>query len=427
MSSRSWAPKKKDVAKSALEAEREVPSFAPRDFAVQAREADSPATEDGPGDLYDAYLEQRRAQSRAAIRAGDEQSDVAEAVQAKPAALGGKSADEQATKVENAPPADLLETYLRQRRTARRVAEGAAGDGRRAASQRVRSRLALGPPGDRYEREAERVAGQVVEGQVGDGVRLRAASSVQRVSPDGAIPVGARVETAIQQARSGGRGLPEGLRGSMEQKFGADFSGVKVHVDARSDQISRSIQARAFTTGKDVFFKRGEYNPDNREGQELIAHELTHVVQQTGTGAASPSPQAVIQPASTAKRPLKGLPATLGVLHHAHIFFEDGKHPGNFGYGPGGFFVETDTGNYVADKTGLDDSIMRAAIRHVGSFGKYVLGTHDCQNYVQKILEVYDKMNSGQIEIELQDIGSPPLGDIVYYYNNVNNEYELEE
>lgn len=65
---------------------------------------------------------------------------------------------------------------------------------------------------------------------------------------------------------------------------------MKVHNDAQSDQLNQSIQARAFTTGQDVFFRGGEYNPGSRGGQELIAHELTHVVQQNG-GAVSRSLQ----------------------------------------------------------------------------------------------------------------------------------------
>ncbi|MEH1916916.1 eCIS core domain-containing protein [Nostoc sp.] len=64
----------------------------------------------------------------------------------------------------------------------------------------------------------------------------------------------------------------------MEQAFGADFSGVKVHTNGQSDQLNRSIQARAFTTGQDVFFREREYNPGSQGGQEL----LTHVVQQNG-------------------------------------------------------------------------------------------------------------------------------------------------
>ncbi len=104
---------------------------------------------------------------------------------------------------------------------------------------------------------------------------------VQRVS-DGGIAASSDLETSIQQARGGGHPLAESIKSPMEQAFGADFSGVKVHTDGQSDQLNRSIQARAFTTGQDVFFRQGEYNPGSRGGQELIAHELTHVVQQNG-------------------------------------------------------------------------------------------------------------------------------------------------
>jgi hypothetical protein len=68
----------------------------------------------------------------------------------------------------------------------------------------------------------------------------------------------------------------------MEDAFGADFSGVKVHSDAQSDSLNQSLQATAFTTGSDVFFAKGQYKPTSPAGQELLAHELTHVVQQGG-------------------------------------------------------------------------------------------------------------------------------------------------
>lgn len=88
------------------------------------------------------------------------------------------------------------------------------------------------------------------------------------------------LESAINSAKGGGQPLEAGLQRSMGQAMGADFSGVKVHTDAQADRLNRSVQARAFTTGQDVFFRQGEYNPGSRGGQELIAHELTHVVQQ---------------------------------------------------------------------------------------------------------------------------------------------------
>ena len=88
------------------------------------------------------------------------------------------------------------------------------------------------------------------------------------------------LEASINQARGGGQVMADNIREPMEVAFGADFSGVKVHTDGQSDQLNQSIQARAFTTGQDVFFRQGEYNPGSRGGQELLAHELTHVVQQ---------------------------------------------------------------------------------------------------------------------------------------------------
>ncbi|MEH2313517.1 MAG: DUF4157 domain-containing protein [Nostoc sp.] len=90
------------------------------------------------------------------------------------------------------------------------------------------------------------------------------------------------IEASINQARGGGQAMADNIRHPMEVAFGTDFSGVKVHTDGKSDQLNRSIQARAFTTGQDVFFRQGEYNPGSRGGQELLAHELTHVVQQNG-------------------------------------------------------------------------------------------------------------------------------------------------
>lgn len=92
------------------------------------------------------------------------------------------------------------------------------------------------------------------------------------------------VERSIDQARSGGQGLDHGVRSQMESSFGADFGGVRVHTDANADSLNRALSARAFTTGQDVFFRQGEYNPGSSTGRELLAHELTHVVQQNGDG-----------------------------------------------------------------------------------------------------------------------------------------------
>ena len=70
----------------------------------------------------------------------------------------------------------------------------------------------------------------------------------------------------------------------MEGAFGADFGGVRVHADSSADGLSRSMQAKAFTVGSDIFFARGQYQPSSTSGQRLLAHELTHTVQQGAAG-----------------------------------------------------------------------------------------------------------------------------------------------
>jgi hypothetical protein len=92
----------------------------------------------------------------------------------------------------------------------------------------------------------------------------------------------AEVETAIASARGAGQPLDSNVRGQMETAFDADFGGVRVHTGSEADALNRAVHARAFTTGHDIFFRAGEYNPQSSGGRELLAHELTHVVQQTG-------------------------------------------------------------------------------------------------------------------------------------------------
>lgn len=90
------------------------------------------------------------------------------------------------------------------------------------------------------------------------------------------------VSSTIERAKGGGQALPDNVRGQMEQGFGTDFSGVKIHTGSKSDDLNKSMSARAFTTGNDIFFGKGEYDPGSKGGQETLAHELTHVVQQSG-------------------------------------------------------------------------------------------------------------------------------------------------
>lgn len=111
---------------------------------------------------------------------------------------------------------------------------------------------------------------------------------VQRMmSIDGAAEPAASSETVervIQQQSAGGNLMDHGVRARMEDSFGADFGAVRIHNDPGSHELSRALDARAFTTGHDIFFSENSYEPGSSSGLELLAHELTHVVQQKESG-----------------------------------------------------------------------------------------------------------------------------------------------
>lgn len=114
-------------------------------------------------------------------------------------------------------------------------------------------------------------------------------TAVQRVlaqrSATGPAEVDDETAAAINSSRGSGHELESGIAQRAGQTMGHDFSDVTVHTDSSADQLSRQLGAKAFTTGSDIYFREGAYDPATSKGQHLIAHELTHVVQQ---GSAAP-------------------------------------------------------------------------------------------------------------------------------------------
>jgi hypothetical protein len=105
-------------------------------------------------------------------------------------------------------------------------------------------------------------------------------SLLQLKGAAGSMTAPPAVESSIQQLRGAGQPLAEPIRQPLEEAFGADFGAVRAHTDTQADELNRSMQAKAFTIGQHIFFRQGEYRPACRDGQALLAHELTHVVQQ---------------------------------------------------------------------------------------------------------------------------------------------------
>lgn len=116
---------------------------------------------------------------------------------------------------------------------------------------------------------------------------------------DGEAELDESVARAIEQRRGAGSALPGQVREDMEGAFGADFSDVRVHDDPDAHELNESVRARAFTVGNDIFFKEGTYDTSSTPGKKLLAHELTHVVQQDG---ASGAPTSVSDPSDASER-----------------------------------------------------------------------------------------------------------------------------
>jgi hypothetical protein len=170
----------------------------------------------------------------------------------------------------------------------------------------VQAKLSVGPADDVYEREADAVADRVVRSlaapsmmaAAGSGERVRRSampvSNITKIAPgagrvrrfatvgvDGG-ELDADTDAAISASRGGGKAMGQDVRRKMEGAFGADFGGIRIHEGSKASELNNRIQAKAFTVGNDIYFRDGAPDASSRDGQHLLAHELTHTVQQGG-------------------------------------------------------------------------------------------------------------------------------------------------
>lgn len=146
------------------------------------------------------------------------------------------------------------------------------------ASAKIQTKLTVNETGDIYEQEADRVADQVTHTSE-SGLQLERLLSVSDHAGDagsmGAPPI-------VQEVlHSPGQSLDRSTREFIEPRFGHDFSRVRVHTDAQAAASAEAVQARAYTHGWDVVFGAGQFAPNTAAGQKLLAHELTHTLEQT--------------------------------------------------------------------------------------------------------------------------------------------------
>ncbi|MEB3216077.1 MAG: DUF4157 domain-containing protein [Nostocales cyanobacterium 94392] len=174
------------------------------------------------------------------------------------------------------------------------------GYGNNYVGKVIQAKLTVGQAGDVYEQEADRVADQIMRMPESDSIsgvnvseqiqpvriqrmctECEEEEQIHRKEGGGPTPtVTPALESRLNTTKGSGEPLPQWVRSRMEPRFGADFAGVRVHRGSEASTLNRELGAQAFTRQRDIYFGAGRYQPDTREGQRLLAHELTHVVQQ---------------------------------------------------------------------------------------------------------------------------------------------------
>lgn len=145
------------------------------------------------------------------------------------------------------------------------------------------SALRISRPADPAEIEADKVAEAVISRDACDLRHEQAGQSIIQTKATNGTEISSDTAQQISNL-SGGSPLRDEERKYFEPRFGADFSGVKVHTDSNASRMAESIDSRAFTKDNNIVFSKGEYQPGTSEGNKLIAHELAHVVQQNPHG-----------------------------------------------------------------------------------------------------------------------------------------------
>jgi hypothetical protein len=152
---------------------------------------------------------------------------------------------------------------------------------RRHGSDVIQAKLTIGSPNGKYEQEADRMADQIVRMS-----KTRAQQPMKEISQPKGVPaqsvsVSPHLEARIDAIRGNGQPLSESIRAFFEARFGYDFGQVRIHTNRRAAETAQMLKARAFVVGRDLVFGAGKYKPETPTGQRLLAHELTHVVQQS--------------------------------------------------------------------------------------------------------------------------------------------------
>jgi len=189
--------------------------------------------------------------------------------------------------INRAPDAHFAARPLKLQRKCACGASTPSGETCDECKGKLQTKLAVGTVDDPLEHEADRVAERVMASAAPEGIG-DAPVRVQRAGGEGASSTQSAPPSVERALAAGGRPLEPSVRHEMERRFGHDFFDVRVHDDAQAQASARDVSAHAYTAGSHIVFGAGSYAPGTSEGRRLLAHELTHVLQQAPASQSAP-------------------------------------------------------------------------------------------------------------------------------------------
>jgi len=279
-----------------------------------------------------------------------------------------------------------------------RAASKKAGDEELSFAQPLgmQARLAVGATDDPLEQEADRAAAQVLGGIGKASVQTSSVPHLSRVA-SGSAAASVAPASVSRTLQAYGEPLSGATRSFFEPRFGHDFAQVRVHRDNAAANSARDVAAHAYTVGRHVVFAQGRYAPESPAGRTLLAHELAHVVQQSGSGFGGGLVQRAGEGAgdSSAKQPSP----TRRVVA---LTFDDGPHAAGLGKGinrtekvldtlrdkgaKAGFFIQTHAqggdGGSIRGNTPNGRKLIRRMHAEGHAIGIHTGGTRDHESHV---------------------------------------------
>ena len=301
----------------------------------------------------------------------------------------------------------------------------------------IQPKLKIGQPGNKYEQEADKVADRVMRMSESDTMQMQPIEEEEEMmqpklrmqpmeeeeemlqmsplSQENSDFVSNDLTDQIRLSQGNGSGMNKNVLNPMQNSFGMDFSAVRIHDNQQATALNEQLNSRAFTVGNDIFFNQGNYNPESNSGRQLLAHELTHVVQQNDSANQSIQKKDKPKAKSTkpaAKKTPKLTDLVVGLLKDQLKDASMKKHLGSLGTKLQSLAVDS---TKAGSSSGVPGAERLAALNIAGAFestAKSILNDKSFKALKQKLISIAGGSEEGALVVLLAGAIAVILADI---------------